>query len=267
MNYFLLLKEKKKLKLLKDVSLYENTNTRKLIKVLILLNKYSTNDEQQLINIRIAGNLIKLYQQTKKNNFLSLAIKYYSKSLPSFPSKEQPEILFKVADCYLSLNKISEAVSYLTKSLFIDPNYFTAFNSLLYIDSSEFTIEKRCQFLYELLTKYPSNGNISYYFGLHYKSDLNKSNEYFTKAIEMNCTIKGPYYYLIERALDNDNFSKAYKYLELLNNSFPNSSDVYEELGDFYRKKSEYYSLDEAKNNYLKAVELDPIKFRYFYQN
>ena len=46
--------------------------------------------------------------------------------------------------------------------------------------------------------------------------------------------------------------------MNLLENNFVNSYLTFEKLGDFYRILSNYLSLDDAKNNYLKAIQMNP---------
>lgn len=249
----------KKKKLITKIHEYEKTNNYdKIIHASIKLEKYSSEKEKGDLYFNIAENIKKSYQQNKKSYSIDLARDYLIKALEYLPSDKTKFFNSIVTCCYL-VKEYDKANEYLKLSLLENPMQLTLYEKLFGSGISNSYFKDRKKFLDEMLLKFPQNAYIHYYQGkeFHFSNKI-KSVFHFKKALELNPNEEYFYHNLIDVLIASREFEEAIKYLKLLESKFANSYSTFDKLGDFYKIRSDYHSLNDAKNNYLKAIQIVP---------
>ncbi len=256
---FLVNKVLKKKKLIAKIYEYEKINNYdKIIRASIKLEKYSSKIEKGELYFNIAEKIKKSYQLNKKSYSMDLALDYLIKALECSPS-DKIKIFNSIVACYYLVKDYDKVAEYLKISLTENPMQPTLYGNLFSLGISNFSLKERKKFLNEMLLKFPLNEYLHYYQGKEYHiNDKIKSVFHLKKAIELNPNEEYLYHYLIYVLISSREFEETLKYLKLLENKFANSYSTFDKFGDFYRIRSDYHSLDDAKNNYLKAIQIVP---------
>lgn len=249
----------KKKKLSAKIYEYEKTNNYdKIIRTSIKLEKYSSQKERGELYFNIAENIKKSYQLNKKSYSIDLALDYLTKALDCFPS-DKTKISNSIVACYYLVKDYDKVAEYLKISLRENPMQPTLYSNLFSLGISNFSLKERKNFLDEMLLKFPLNAYLHYYKGkeFHISNKIN-SIYHYKKAVELNPNEEYFYKNLIDVLITSREFGEALQYLKLLECRFINSYSTFDKLGDFYRIRSDYYSLNDAKNNYIKAIQTYP---------
>lgn len=247
--------EKQKQKLINKINEYEKIGDYdNSLRISIKLEKYLSHNEKGELFFNIAEKIKKQSHRISKKFSTDLAIGYLIKALEYYPN-DKPKIYNSIASCYLLAKNTKKASEYLKLSLLLDPMQLKLLEDLFQFGFSDFSFEDRRKFLEEMLHKYPQNAYLYYFRGKEFKE--NKIHD-FKRAIELDPSVEYFYHDLILALESSGDFEEALKYLKLLKDKFSNSFLTFEKLGTFYKKRTSYQSLDDAKNYFLQAIQISP---------